>query len=221
MSASASEWPRQALLVFYVEIGQHLRAGGDLRDRLATLYMTMLAAAASGFAVLQSTQSSAVLRNAAAPAAALSIALAVFGELVLWGVVASRIWHAEYVNCMILLQAMMRVDTLLPTPEVVDVDVRYSYMPGVTTSRMYVIVQGGVIFTVFAAAKLAGEWFLPYCSPYLIAGLLSGMLLLINAVLTRRTLMRAEVVFWKDPTVSWCLAGLRPHLARSAEVSHE
>lgn len=207
-------WPRDALLMFYQEVGQHIRAGGDLRERLAAVFLTTLAGAASLFGLVE-TQKPGLVLALARPAFVASLLVIVYGELVLWGVVAARVWQAEYVNSMILLQAMIRENTIEPASSLVEPAIRHKYLPGATTSRTYLLVQLGVLFAIYAASSFSSRLLVESACAYVAGACVGTVSLTINAFVTRNMLERAERRFWEDPTTSWCFAGLRRPLGGS------
>ncbi|MDQ1350521.1 MAG: hypothetical protein QG657_823 [Acidobacteriota bacterium] len=194
------------LNVLFQEIGSHLRASDDIREGIANTFFTMVLGAITGLVILR-LNGQALSSSTVRISILLGSGLIAFGEVVLWGVIAIRKWHAEYVNSMILVQAMITNKSFTPVAEIVPKELRYSYAPGLSTSRTYLLVQIGIACLFFGVADIVGEIIGDLCLSYFITLILSALIFFLNRYTAKKALSSAEKKFWDNPASSWCFAG--------------
>jgi hypothetical protein len=134
--------------------------------------------------------------------------LIIVAEVITWALVSFRKWHAEYVNCAIIVQIMLRTGAQQPSEDIVAPSQRHSFSPGFFSSRAFVLVQVGLIALCLVSSDIVIE--INAGSPwYYAAGAAGGLVLIVlNMILSRVALARAERAFWQNPKSSWCLSGL-------------
>lgn len=100
---------KEIISLTLTEIHNHLRATDDKRDKLANLYFILVLAALSTVFALHDKDVEPTLDNTV-----FFIVLIIFvfleciGYLVIRSEFNSRKWHAEYMNCSILVQGLFR-----------------------------------------------------------------------------------------------------------------
>lgn len=196
-----------ALIAIYQEIGLYLRAGDDKRDRLVDIYFTVLIGSISAIILLLSIKPSTGSRLYEA-ALCLGGLLIITTEVITWALIASRKWHAEYVNCSIIIQTMLRIRAQRLSGDIVSSSQHHPFSPGFFTSRTFVLVQMGMIALCLVMSAILIEinsgsvW-------YYAVGTMAGLLLIsLNLIVSHIILNRAERIFWQNPKTSWCLSGL-------------
>lgn len=196
----------QILLTIYQEVASHLRATDDKRDRLFEIYISIVLAAFSGLAVLRMA-STPLPTETIVLALIVILVLLALGETVFFAMVGARKWHAEYVNCSIMLHAMMSRKVFNVHPDLIPVKERHPFVGTIHTSRTFVLVQIAIVGTYLAAGNLLAITPIGNIA-YVAVGVLALGTLIADNVVLNRTLRRAESRFWENPRTSWVFAGL-------------
>lgn len=130
----------QILLTIYQEVASHQRATDEKRDHLFEIYIAIVLAAFSGLVVLRTSDKGLSPENTILAIVVLIIILAL-GETVFFAMVGARKWHAEYVNCFILLHAMMSRKIYDVLPNLVTKEERHPFVSKIHTSLVFILVQ--------------------------------------------------------------------------------
>lgn len=200
------EAKRKILLALYKEIGSNLRATDEKRDHLFEIYLAIFLAASSGLIVLKASANFHI-EDIIGMSMLLLAVLFVFGETVLFSMVGSRKWHAEYVNCLILDQTLLTQDEARIAPDFVPEHKRHGFVGNVSTSNVFILVQITIAAILIMAAYLANVSIdCQYIYP--VAGLIGGITIFCNYFFSIKILKMAEDRFWTNPGSSWCFSGL-------------
>ncbi len=198
----------EILLTTYRDIQSHLRATDEKRDHLLEIYFAIIIAMASGLVVLRAT-GLAFSAGLAVPVTLILGALVGFGATVFFAMIGARKWHAEYINCSILIQAMMTSQTYDVRPELVPREQREPFVGSMYTSRAFVLVQIGLAVTVFTGGDILAIGEIGNVG-YVGAAVVTSVVLAISRITAGRMLSGAEERFWRNPRTSWVLTGLWP-----------
>ncbi len=196
----------QILLTIYQEVACHLRATDENRDRLFDIYITIVLAVTSGLILLRLSHSPLPV-EASTLALVLVVILLALGETVLFAMIGARKWHAEYVNCSIMLHAMMSREVFDARPDLVSSQQRHPFASAIHTSRAFVLVQVALVGTYLMAGNLLASLQIGMVA-YAAAAMAALITVATNSVATHRILREAEGKFWENPTNSWVFSGL-------------
>lgn len=196
----------QILLTIYQEVASHLRATDEKRDHLFEIYIAIVLAAFSGLAVLR-VSPTALSAETIVLAMIVLLVLLALGETVFFAMSGARKWHAEYVNCSILLHAMMSRKTYDVRPDLIPVEERYPFVGTIHTSRVFILVQVAIAGTYLAAGNLLSTTQIGNVA-YVVAGIIALGTLVADNISLNRLLRRAERRFWENPKTSWVFSGL-------------
>jgi hypothetical protein len=205
----------QVLMTTYQEVGAHLRATDEKRDTLFNVYVTILVALASGLILLRANFAE-MATGVIVLALMLGSVVIALGETVFAAIVSYRKWHAEYMNCMGILQAMLSGRIAGVGRDALPPEEREPFIGGIHTSRLSFLVQIGVLASYLMAANVLadtriGSW------AYALGAGLGAITVLGNARLAQRFLRAAEAAFWREPARSWVFAGF-PKQSAAEEV---
>ncbi len=193
-----------------------MRATDDKRDRILRMYFTIVLAANSGL-ILMRLNPNSKSPDVVALSLILLLSLFLLGEVVTLATISSRKWHAEYMNCFIMLQAMVTSTNYLPSSQLVPDTSRHPYIGNFFTSWSFVLVQNGLLITILLTANVLVENF-GGNNVYLFGAVTALLVIASNALVSQRLLARSERTFWANPTSSWCLSCLNfPEKQRSSK----
>jgi len=196
----------QILLTIYQEVASHLRATDDKRDRLFDIYVTIVLAVTSGLVLLRlSTAQPSV--DAIALSLILVFLLLIFGETTSFAMIGARKWHAEYVNCFIILHAMMSKNIYEVRSDLVSLQERHPFTPAIHTNREFILAEAGIVGTYLMSGNLLASTQMG-STAYMVMGTAALITIVINYLAAKRILHQAEERFWKDPKSSWVFSGL-------------
>jgi hypothetical protein len=132
----------------------------------------------------------------------------IIGEVLTFSTIGARKWHAEYVNCLIILQKVIFSDNLQINSDFILPKKREPFYGSFLTSRSFIIAQVA-LFIVFVLSGIfimavsgIGFW------SYLLVLNISVLVFLLNRHFAITILNKAESEFWADPLRCWCLSGL-------------
>jgi uncharacterized membrane protein len=196
----------QILITIYQEVNSHLRATDEKRDRLLSIYISIVLAVSSG-TILLKVNSLQLSVDSLVLALTLFFILFVFGEDVFIALVGLRKWHAEYVNCLLLLHSMMSKEAYDDIrANQVSSKHRYAYIRAIHSSREFILVEVTVVGIYLMAANILA----PQVgnAVYIPAMTLALVTLVVDNIIANRFLRKAEYQFWTDPKTSWVFSEL-------------
>lgn len=201
----------QILLEIFKDTMAHLRSSDDKRDRLFHVYITMMLAVVSGLLILRRLTAQTRLDPGSVDDFLLPIIvvlmLLLFGEITYLALVGARKWHAEYVNCAIILKTMITANTDKVDGELIPKQNRHSFLGSFYTNRQMMLVQIGILGTLFLVPGVVADGG-PDARVYILIAITCVSTLFFNGLLAMRILRKAETSFWKDPRNNWVLSGL-------------
>lgn len=192
----------------YSEIGKHLISTDEKRDNLLGLYLMMIILLGSAIIAMLS-DSKIINSNISIFIITLLGTFLVIGEVLIFSNIGARKWHAEYVNCLIIIQHIVFFNEITNIVQKIPTEKREKFNGSFHTSRSFLLVQIAlliiwVILGIFLSNLLTiGYW------SYLIVLNLSVLLFIVNRHMAITILRSAEKNFWDNPFLSWCLAGLK------------
>jgi hypothetical protein len=144
------------------------------------------------------------------------VLIVLLGEIITFAMIGSRKWHAEYMNCSIILQKFYWSNSGPIDANYLPVENREPFFGNLSTSRSFLITQLGILsLVIFSARHLMGLWItgtLAKGSPfqlYPILLVIGVFIWILNKKIAAAMLKRSEDRFWKNPCKNWCLSGLR------------
>lgn len=194
------------LLTIYQEVASHLRATDEKRDHLFEIYIAIVLAAFSGLIILR-VSPTALSAETIALAMVVLLVLLALGETVLFAIAGARKWHVEYINCFIILHAMMSREIYDVRSDLVPVEERHTFIGTIHTSRVFILVQVAIAGTYLAAGNLLATTWIGNVA-YVVAGIIALGTLVADNIGINRLLRRAERRFWENPKTSWVFSGL-------------
>jgi len=201
-----NETRTKILLAIYQEVASHLRATDEKRDHLLEIYIAIVIAAFSGLIVLRVIHT-ALSTETIVLAMVVLLVILVLGETIFFSMSGARKWHAEYVNCLIMLHAMMSREIYDVCPDLVPLEERHSFVGTIQTSRVFILVQIAIVGTYLVAGNLLA------CTPignlaYVGSGIIALATLVVDNIFINQHLRRTECLFWENPKNSWVFSGL-------------
>lgn len=197
---------REILLILDQETHNHLRDTDLKRDHLFELYLKVILTFFSGFAGLEFLKVSWNL-SLLFLVTIISSIIIIFGELVYFSMIASRKWHAEYINIHLLIQAALVKETTNFDPNLVPPENRQPFAPSLYTNRSFLLVQISNMSVIIVIAVLWYQ-FIENLILFVVAGILMVALFGLNMLRGKIILKKSEQIFWANPSKSWLLAGL-------------
>ncbi|MEW6425946.1 MAG: hypothetical protein AB1523_14625 [Bacillota bacterium] len=196
----------EVLLSLQQEVHAHLRDTDQKREHLFELYLKIILSAFSAFVGLEFFKLEWP-SGAVALALLILILLFAFGEAVFFAMVAARKWHVEYMNVHIIIQSMLVQQSSEVSAGIVSPELRQPFLPSTFTNRYFLLVQICVVGTVMVIITLLSK---VMTTPlvFVLGSVLIIAVLLVNNVVARTLLEKAEQDFWEHPERSWCLSGL-------------
>lgn len=205
----------------YTEIHNHLRATDDKRDKLVNLYFFLVIAVLSAALALVS-KSDGTLTVSISVVIATFLFLEALGYLVTFSEISSRKWHAEYMNCSVLIQELSRFLELDSdsdsTKSKASEELTQASEPPVKfpfdqfSTRSLLTTQLAMLFskTVMIIVIITTCEYRKHIVALLIALLLLLLLQAWNSLYRPTIVLRkAQIKFWKNPWDSWILIGLK------------
>jgi len=125
------------LALVYQEINLHLRHAGDKRDRILSIYIAFTATIL-GFLV--GNKESVLVKNQKDMTIITFvslIALILIGEIITWSIVSYRKWHAEYMNCAIVISEMSILESHSIDKECIRENKSENYKGSFFTSKSF------------------------------------------------------------------------------------
>lgn len=198
---------REVLLVLYSEVNEHLRATDDKRDRLLNIYISLVIAVISGALLLKFEIGNAIDTPLRITLLALSMAIIAFSESVYFAAIGARKWHAEYMNCLIIIQRMLSTNTFEIGSKLVPDSRRQPFLPGRFTNRALMLIQLTNSCVLLSLFNLVCNYNHILTRLSIVIGI-AVVIVSLNHILGRRLLRKAQSSFWNDPGGTWCFAGL-------------
>lgn len=202
---SASDDRNSKILeIMYSDISNHLRATDEKRDRLVNLYFTLTTAAMAAIAAVMATNTIG-LNICVRLSALVSLFLFLLGYLILESEASSRKWHAEYMNCMIIIQKLMVRESVRFDSALVPEAQREQFAVPPHSSRSFLPTSA----IMLSAGTLSAVCFFENSWVWVATSVLPAIILqALNIERLNSWLARCQMEFWRKPENCWCLSFL-------------
>lgn len=209
------------------EIGKHIIATDDKREKIVNLYfIIIIGAIAAVYRFLQSaTATNANIDDFYLFSIFIFSSLIILGEIITFSMIGARKWHAQYMNCSMILQKIIvnGHSNICVDNSFIPRDLKEPFWGGLDTSRSFLITQFGIwvlfLNIGYYLFKLIDKGTLAFVI-ILILSKYSTLIIIANRAFALSQLDKHEIQFWRDPLKTWCLTGLK-FLTNQKDDSHE
>lgn len=201
-----STFKKDELILFFQETNNHLRTSDDKRDKVLSIYIAFTATIL-GFLVGNSDK---LISEKDSNIILLTIfclgALIILGEVVTWSMISYRKWHAEYMNCAIIMQDMLINESHIVDLNFIQAKKAEPYQGSFHTSKGFILSQLTLFINVLFTGYFLRNTFLGSYI-YIVNSVIAFIVIGVNLTISRKVLIQSQVKFWEDPFKSWIISG--------------